>query len=116
MKGADGVFIKRRQAGQASPHAKASPGLSKELTARFSALIEFLTVVEWSAGVPRQPGTVLLFCDGGLWKLWVNDKDSDRSAFVTGPDVLSLLESVERGLREDTLDWRASKRPQKAQR
>jgi hypothetical protein len=49
------------------------------------ALVEFLTAATWEDGKARQVGTVMLFCEGPVWKLWLHDRDAKLSCFVFGP-------------------------------
>jgi hypothetical protein len=74
---------------------------------RFPALLEFLTATSWAPGEPRRPGTLTLFTDDGQWKASLNDKDGDRTAFVTGDSPEGVLVALEKGLQEDSLSWRS---------
>jgi len=74
---------------------------------QFPAILEFLTATAWAPGEPRKPGTLTLFTDEGCWKGSLNDKDAERSAFVTGDSPEGVLASLERGLADDTLSWRS---------
>jgi len=74
---------------------------------RFPALLEFLTATTWSPGEARKPGTLTIFTDDGQWKGSLNDKDADRSAFVTADSPEAVLAALERGLQEDSLSWRS---------
>lgn len=73
----------------------------------FPAVLEFLTAVQWAPGEPRKPGTLTIFTDDGLWKASLNDKDADRSAFVSAASPELCLVALEKGLRDDTLTWRS---------
>jgi hypothetical protein len=45
--------------------------------------------------------------DQGVWKAAVHDRDRAVSAFLSGKTLTSLLASLEKGLVEDSLEWRA---------
>lgn len=75
---------------------------------KFPTLLEFLSRVEWEPGQPRQKGTLFLFIEHGMFKVCVSDKDADLIAFVTAPTLQGVLESAEKGLVKDSLDWRPS--------
>lgn len=72
------------------------------------ALWEFLTVTVWDDGEERRTGTLLLFTEEGRWKCCVNDRDAGLVTFVAAESPDQLLRSVDKGLVEDTLDWRKS--------
>lgn len=91
---------------------KASPG--GELgdpwfIARFPALAEFLSAVQWDDGKRRVPGSLTLFVEEGLIKTCLNDKDGGNVCFLTADTLEGLLGSLEKGLVEGGLDWRRSK-------
>jgi len=80
---------------KASPYFKSLP-----------ALWEFLTVVQWEDGETRATGTVLFFSEEGRVKCCVNDRDGERSAFVTGGSWEGVIDAIEEGLVANCLDWR----------
>jgi len=80
---------------------------------RFPALVEYLRETQQEDGSPRQTATMMLMVDAGRLKVWFNDRDNRRAAWLTGSTFDGLLESLEVGLQEDSLDWRATKDPPK---
>lgn len=66
----------------------------------------FLCLEKWPDGSARRTGTLLLFVDQGKLKACVTDRDAQLVAFVSGDSLPGLLDALERGLRDDTLDWR----------
>lgn len=107
------MFIKRMMQGppsEAGGAALVDPRAGKD----YPAMIEALTMRTWEDGTPRETSTLLVFIDGGKWKCCVNDRDVPRSAFVTADTLATLLVAVEKGLREDSLDWRM--KPQESKR
>jgi hypothetical protein len=84
-------------------------GADAEVSGLFPALVEFVTLIRWSATESRDTGTLLLTCHDGRFRLWLNDRDSRQSAWVSGESVIACLESAERGLIGGCLDWRADK-------
>lgn len=78
-------------------------------SSRWPALLEFLTRTSWSETEPRETGTVTLFVEGSRLKLCLSDRDSDMVAFVAGDGPADALDTAEAALRENRLDWRASK-------
>jgi len=77
-----------------------------ETAKRYPTLYEYLTVTKYNDGSPRVTATLLLFVDDGALKGCLNDRDNNRSAFISAPSLLSLLEQLDIGLREDALDWK----------
>ena len=86
-----------------------------EFQSKLPGLFEFLTLARWDDGTPRQPGTALFFAQDGLWKAWLNDRDSRRSCFFTCEAFLLLLSEVNTAIVENTLAWRSNP-PGKAHR
>jgi hypothetical protein len=82
---------------------------------KYPTVLEFVSLRRWEDGTVRVCGTLLLFVDMGMWKACLHDKDASASAFVSGKTPGALLEAMEKGLREDSLDWRAD-RPQGGQK
>ena len=80
--------------------------LSPSLEDLFPNLFSYLTQDTWEDGSTRVTSTVLFFVERGELKCCLSDRDAQRSAFITGSDFQGLLEAVESGLEEDTLDWR----------
>lgn len=80
-----------------------------ELTRRFPALAEFLTLAEWEPGERREVGTILLLVEAGRYKAWVHDRDGRRSAWVSAVSLTGVLGAANKGLLEDRLDWRADR-------
>lgn len=73
---------------------------------RLPALLEMITLGKWDDGAPRVRGSLSLFWEDGVFKLWINDKDGGRAASVSAASVEDLLLRAEGKLSEDSLDWR----------
>jgi hypothetical protein len=71
-------------------------------------LAEFLWADEWEPGCPRERGTVLICFQDGRWRVWLNDRDSGLSSWVSGPTLESVLLCADEGVRDGTLEWRRS--------
>lgn len=83
----------------------------KLLASDFPTLLEYLTAVRYDDGAVRQTSTLLLFIDAGALKCCINDRDNNRSAFVTATDIMGILFNLEDGLANNTLDWRGKRGP-----
>lgn len=72
-------------------------------------LAGFLAETKWEDGTARETGTVLVFCDDGVLKCCLNDRDQKRVCFLTASTWDGLVGKVEEGLEEGTHEWRAKK-------
>jgi len=73
---------------------------------KYEALHEYLCLTAWEDGSTRQTSTISLFVDNGQWKARLNDREDGLVAFVAADGFIALLEALESGLRDGTLDWR----------
>jgi len=104
-----GKFVSARPVSP-SPEKQASDvPFSTAFQTRFPALVEYLTVDKWDDGKPRETATISLFIDAGALKACFNDRALSRNAFVTGDSVEGILDALEAGLVNETLDWRMKK-------
>ena len=70
----------------------------------------FLTEMTWDDGKKRVTGTVMISTEDGLWKAWVHCRDAKVSGWISGESWEGLLESVNRALGSNSIQWRADKR------
>ena len=82
------------------------PFKRSEFADTYPTLWEWLTLDTYADGTTRLTASLTIFNQWGVLKCCVNDRDLDRSAFFTGETVESLLASVDKGLEEDSCDWR----------
>jgi hypothetical protein len=73
---------------------------------RFPAIWDYCTSVKWDDGKPRSPATLLLFVEDGLWKLCLNDRARERTAWAAGETVFDCLDAMEANLAAETAVWR----------
>lgn len=86
------------------------PAASCKLSERLSSLWEWLSDPSWEDGESRQTGTLMLMVEDGLVKVWVHDRETGTSAWVSSESLQGALELVNKGLREESLEWRMDKR------
>lgn len=67
---------------------------------------EMVSSSAYPDGSRRVMSTLLLFCDGGLVKACLNDRDQGLTAWCSGESVSACLRTLETGLAGDTLEWR----------
>lgn len=83
------------------------PGLVfGDWSVQYPALIEYLTLTQWENGKPRQTATLMLFVEDGRVKLRFCDRAKARTLWMSSESLDSLLEALERHLRDGTGDWR----------
>lgn len=69
---------------------------------------EQLSVAVYPDGSTRKLASLTIFLDVDCVKVCLNDRDQFLAAFAAGSNVSEALSSLEKGLEEDTLDWRKS--------
>lgn len=77
---------------------------------RNPALWEYLTVEVWETGEVRERSMLCCFYEDGAFKVVLQDRENDRSMWVTGPSIEACIELLDSKLAQglDT-DWRAAK-------
>lgn len=98
-----GSYLKRSEM-TPEGHRQSTP--DSESVERWPALVEFLAEEFWPDGKARRTGSLTLFFDTGRWKVALNDRDQDTVGFGSCASLASLLDWVDRALRDGTLDWR----------
>lgn len=74
----------------------------------YPTLMEYLAEDRYEDGSARRTATLLIFFDQGDWKGCLNDRDTDRVAFVTATCPTALLAVLEDKLTSSSIEWRAS--------
>lgn len=59
-------------------------------------------------GEVRRTASLTLFHDQEHWKCALNDRDQEYVAFLSGDTFKGLLDSLERHLEADSLEWKQS--------
>jgi len=77
----------------------------------FPALSEYLTLDYWDDGTQRRTSTLLVFCEEGVWKGCLNDRENERSCWATAETHDELLKALNERLANGTSEWRRSDRP-----
>lgn len=92
------------------PEGKPMPG---DTFSRLCLLWSYLTDDVWEDGSSRQRATLLLTMDGGVAKVWLNDRATGRSAWSAGETADEALLALEEALATDTVSWRLTPPPVK---
>lgn len=86
---------------------KEDPLDDKDWSTRYPYLYCMLAQVVWDDQTPRLPATLLIFVEPtGVLKLCLNDREMNRSVFVTATTFAGALQTLEDGLQSQRLDWR----------
>jgi len=85
---------------------KEEPFSDVEFCSKYPTLYAFLTDRTWDDGKPRVTSTLLIFLEHDVLRICINDRDSNRSAFITGQTIEEALTSLEARLCAETLEWR----------
>lgn len=72
----------------------------------YPGLAEFISKSRWEDGTDRTLGTIMLLCEEGRAKVWVNDKDAGLSCWVSGDTVTAALRAAEKAVVGSGGDWR----------
>lgn len=98
-------WLRKPAAGDGPSTNGLPPGQAQVL---WPALWEFLTATSWPPpdGGPRTVGTVLLFVETGRWKACLRDRECGQVAFVSAASAEGLLDALDAGLTNGSLDWR----------
>lgn len=80
----------------------------KSFEASFPALWDVMTT-NAVKGKPVKTMSVTVFVEGAEVKACLNDREGEEVAFVSSDTFQGLLDALEGGLVNGTLDWRASK-------
>lgn len=69
----------------------------------------FLREECWEDGTKRTTGSLLVFCEGGSWRVMLNDRDANVVGFRSGTSLEGALKAAEKALANGSMDWRASR-------
>jgi len=72
----------------------------------FPTLWGYLSDLRYEDGSPRQTATLMLLAEQGVVKACLNDRDNDRSVWVSGRGVEEALSVLEAALLAGRAEWR----------
>jgi hypothetical protein len=85
---------------------------AKGLLADYPLLWEMMTADQYDNGKKRKRTTVLLMCDGPVFKILVLDKDKNEQAWAADESMDACLRQVEELLAAGSLSWQQAKEKQ----
>lgn len=76
---------------------------------QWPTLCSHLTVHEWRDGTAREPSTLLILFQDGVWKACLIDKATGRNLWVSSPVLRGVWDNLETALTSPRPDWRVRK-------
>ena len=76
------------------------------LSRDFPNLWDFLTQSAWEDGSRRETGSMLIFCDDGVIKTMVKDRDRGLCLWLTAPGLHTLFQVADAGVIDPSADWK----------
>jgi len=105
----EGVMSKFLKNVNAAPKVdKDSPtaATDKDFAKAHPALVEFMTLRKMDDGSPRQTSSLLIFCEDGVWKACLSERERELTLWAAGDTVAELLEAMEATLQSPAPQWR----------
>jgi hypothetical protein len=84
--------------------AKAYDGIERD---RFPHLVDWMTSVTFDDGSKRKTATLFVFCEGGVVKGCLNDRDTEEALWAEGIGFVDFLDTLETSLAAENVAWRA---------
>lgn len=76
----------------------------------YPTLWEYLSSSSWPDGEVRKRSSLVVFCQDGMVKMCLGDKNIDVQLWAASPTFLGALEAMEGRLTEDRPEWRSAKK------
>ncbi len=98
-----------KKALQSAPPAGAGAPMDGYFAETYPAVWEFLTLAEIDLGdlrQKRQTATLSVFVQDALWKVFLNDRQTQQCVCVAARTFTALLEALEATLTSDEVPWR----------
>lgn len=104
-------YIKRSLVMQRPVESKnslnAAPAVDGKFSKMYPMLWEYITTERWEDGEAREPSSLSIFCEGGILKGSLADRDQKRSVYVSAGSVEGVIHALEKALASGAVDWRA---------
>ncbi len=89
--------------------SKGVPWNDPEFSSNFPTLTAYMTQETYPSGQRRALATLTLFMDNQCLTLVMNDRENQRSCFISEASLFSCLLKLENDLCDDCADWRSAK-------
>jgi len=80
--------------------------VDEKFTKSFPALSEYMTSVTYPDGQERTPCSLTIFCEEGVFKACLSERDLEMSLWGTGETFQDCLKTLEERLKGPAPDWR----------
>jgi len=84
--------------------------LETEVLRDLMPIVEFLALLMYEDGSPRQGGFLMMWCEGSAWKVVVKDKDADAQLPVVGRTLDEALGTLALMLGAEDAPWEPNTR------
>lgn len=102
--------LRDRLSGNTEKGSSESSPVDEATSKKMPSLWEWLTAHRDETGEARETGTILIFCEEGLVKVCACNRDTGHVAFISAKTLQDAFLKLDKGLANDSLDWRLSKR------
>lgn len=89
--------------------ALCSPSIDPEMREKFPTLVEHLGDEAWEDGSTRETSTITIFLENGMVKMALNDRDGQRSLYITCSRWKDAMNALEKAAAAPSADWRGWK-------
>jgi hypothetical protein len=87
--------------------AKSMKSKDEVLAKKCPFLFALMTELQGDDDKPRQPCSVVIFAEDGLWKGCLSEKNLDMNLWASSDCLVGVLEALEARLNADVIEWRA---------
>lgn len=101
-------FLKQvKSALKLDPNAKFA-ARDEEFEKDHPAITEFMTLRKGDDGKVRKTASLLVFCEDGLWKCCLSEREEELTLWASSDTLAGLLEALEATLQAPAPQWRTS--------
>lgn len=105
LKGVDDMLRKPKPGERSGPVE--APWDDESFAKAYPTITEMLYATRYEDNTVRTTSTLLVFCDNGVLRICLNDRDNVRSAFFTGVTFEGALLSAENALAAGLVEWKS---------
>jgi len=99
-------MVKKPTPGERSGPAE-EPFADKDFEKCYPNLTAHLRDARYEDRTSRVTSTILIFCENGVLRMCVNDRDNNRSVFFTAATVEEAFMKAEDAIATNTAEWKA---------